>query len=88
MVIGDGVTVPHGVGVSSADPAPVAAIAGSDRRRFICRGCYFIYEEAEGLPQAGIKPSTSFAALPLEWRCPDCGTEKDKPYVALTSGAT
>ena len=90
VVIGDGVTVPHGVGVSSADPAPVAAIAGSDQRRFICRGCYFIYEEAEGLPQAEIKPSTSFAALPPEWRCPDCGTEKDtfRPYVALTSGAT
>ena len=90
VVIGDGVTVSHGVEVSSAEPAPVAAIAGSDQRRFICRGCYFIYEEAEGLPQAGIKPSTSFAALPPEWRCPDCGTEKDtfRPYVALTSGAT
>ncbi|MGC1884805.1 MAG: aminotransferase class I/II-fold pyridoxal phosphate-dependent enzyme, partial [Stellaceae bacterium] len=46
VVIGDGVTVPRGAEVSSTDPTPVAAIAGSDQRRFICRGCYFIYEEA------------------------------------------
>ena len=52
------------------------------QRRFICRGCYYIYEEAAGLPQQSIKPGTPFAAIPATWRCPDCGTDKMKfrPY--------
>jgi GntR family transcriptional regulator / MocR family aminotransferase len=88
VVIGDPVAVPQAVSVSSADPPPLPAIADSGRRRFICRGCYFIYEELAGLAQAGIETGTSFAALPAEWRCPDCGTEKGtfRPYVGLTSG--
>jgi GntR family transcriptional regulator/MocR family aminotransferase len=57
--------------VPSANPPPLPAIADSGQRRFICRGCYFIYEEPAGLAQAGIEPGTSFAALPAEWRCPD-----------------
>jgi len=87
-VIGDPVAVPQAVSVSSADPPPLPTIADSGQRRFMCRGCYFIYEEATGVAQAGIEPATSFAALPEEWRCPDCGTEKSafRPYVGLTSG--
>jgi len=52
-------------------------------RRFICRGCYFIYEEASGLPQQAIAPGTNFADIAAEWRCPDCGTEKGnfRPHV-------
>ncbi len=46
------------------------------RRRFICRGCYSVYEENGVLPQQGIPAGTPFAALPDSWRCPDCGTEK------------
>src|SRR5271166_6036119 len=88
VVIGDPVAVPQAVSVSSADPPPLPTIADSGQRRFMCRGCYFIYEEATGVAQAGIEPATSFAALPEEWRCPDCGTEKGtfRPYVGLTSG--
>ncbi len=56
-------------------------------RRFICRGCYFIYEEAKGLPQESIRPGTPFAALPSTWCCPDCGTDKAtfRPYVEKAS---
>jgi GntR family transcriptional regulator/MocR family aminotransferase len=54
-------------------PTPVSAIP---ERRFICRGCYYVYEEARGLPEQGFPPGTSFAAVPSTWRCPDCGTEK------------
>jgi GntR family transcriptional regulator/MocR family aminotransferase len=87
VVVGDPVTVPPDVAVSSTDPPPLAAIAAEAERRFICRGCYFIYEERLGLVQAGIGPGTSFAALPAEWRCPDCGTERStfRPYVEFTS---
>ncbi len=58
----------------------------TERLRFICRGCYFIYEETSGAPQAGIAPGTPFAELAPGWRCPDCGTDKStfRPYVELT----
>jgi GntR family transcriptional regulator/MocR family aminotransferase len=49
----------------------------------MCGGCYFIYEPAAGLPDQGIAPGTPFAAIPSDWRCPDCGTEKTtfRPHV-------
>jgi rubredoxin len=58
------------------------------QRRFICRGCYFIYEEANGLPAQSIRPGTPFADIPANWRCPDCGTDKTtfRPYVGKGSG--
>ena len=61
--------------------APAAALNG--HRRFICRGCYFIYEEARGLPQLKIPAGTGFGELPDTWQCPDCGTEKGnfRPYL-------
>jgi GntR family transcriptional regulator / MocR family aminotransferase len=65
-------------------PAPPPMPARSDsQRRFICRGCYFIYEEAAGLPGQAIAPGTRFADISTDWRCPDCGTEKAtfRPYV-------
>jgi rubredoxin len=60
--------------IRSSDPRerrapPITLDAG--QRRFIYRGCYFIYEEATGLAQAGIEPGTAFAALPPAWCCPD-----------------
>jgi GntR family transcriptional regulator/MocR family aminotransferase len=64
---------------TAVSPAPAAA-----QRRFICRGCYFVYEEAAGLPRLDIAPGTPFADIPQSWRCPDCGTDKTnfRPYVA------
>lgn len=54
----------------------VSTSAPTHERRFMCRGCYYIYEEQRGLPQQGLPPGTSFAAIPDSWRCPDCGTDK------------
>ena len=53
-------------------------------RRFICRGCYYIYSEEAGLPAEGIAPGTTCQQLPESWRCPDCGTDKSKlrPHVS------
>jgi GntR family transcriptional regulator/MocR family aminotransferase len=81
IAVGDSVFVPR------VAAAPAVTFAGplisNPQRRFICRGCYFIYEEASGLPQQGIRPGTAFADIPANWRCPDCGTEKTtfRPYV-------
>jgi GntR family transcriptional regulator/MocR family aminotransferase len=79
--VGDRVEVPHRRPTdrmaTMVPPAPVG------ERRFICRGCYFIYEEARGLPHQAIPAGTRFVRIPLDWRCPDCGTEKAnfRPYV-------
>ncbi len=85
IAVGDQVLAPR---VAPAEPAAIpfataASANGGHHRRFICRGCYFIYEEANGLPQQAIEPGTAFADIPSTWRCPDCGTEKTtfRPYV-------
>ena len=61
---------------------PLAA-ARINRQLFMCGGCYFIYEQAAGIPDQSIPPGTPFAAIPLDWRCPDCGTDKTtfRPHV-------
>ena len=81
IAVGDAVFTPH-----TAPAHPVAfppRPTNAAERRFICRGCYFVYEETNGLPQQSIKPGTAFADIPANWRCPDCGTEKTtfRPYV-------
>jgi GntR family transcriptional regulator / MocR family aminotransferase len=66
-------------------PAFAAKLNGNAAgRRFICRGCYYIYSEEAGLPAEGIPPGTACQQLPESWRCPDCGTDKSKlrPYVS------
>jgi GntR family transcriptional regulator/MocR family aminotransferase len=81
IAVGDSVFVPR-VASEPQPTAPVAPTIGA-QRRFMCRGCYFIYEEASGLPQQSIRPGTPFGDIPATWRCPDCGTEKNtfRPYI-------
>jgi GntR family transcriptional regulator/MocR family aminotransferase len=79
VVVGDPVSAPgarEGAGAAAAPPP--AAGAG----RFICRGCYYVSDEAAGAPANGIAAGTPFTALPPAWPCPDCGTDlgKFRPY--------
>jgi GntR family transcriptional regulator / MocR family aminotransferase len=72
VVVGDPVTVPD---LEAARPevgtfVPPETSQGS----FICRGCYFIYDEAKISAEQG-RP-TPFAALTDAWACPDCGTHR------------
>ena len=73
--IADTVEVPRSEGSHQASP-DIRQRPQVGARRFICRGCYFIYEEARGLPQQADASGTPLAALPPDWRCPDCGSEK------------
>lgn len=41
-----------------------------------CIVCGFIYDEAAGIPEDGIKPGTPLADIPNDWACPDCGVSK------------
>ena len=83
IAVGDLVFVPRSVPAAAPSAASPVPLFNQAQRRFICRGCYFIYEEANGLPQQSIKPGTQFADIPTTWRCPDCGTDKStfRPYV-------
>lgn len=46
-------------------------------KRFMCLLCGFIYDESKGNPAEGILPGTAWDAVPITWRCPDCGAMKD-----------
>lgn len=46
--------------------------------RYVCTVCGFVYDEAEGYPDAGIAPGTKWADLPADFVCPLCGVGKDQ----------
>ena len=45
-------------------------------RRYVCRVCGYIYDEALGDPDDGLPPGTRFEDIPDDWECPDCGVSK------------
>jgi GntR family transcriptional regulator/MocR family aminotransferase len=80
VTVGDQVLLPAGTKIAARSSA---AFRPSGPKLFMCGGCYFIYEPPAGLPGQSIAPGTPFAAIPANWRCPDCGTDKStfRPYV-------
>jgi GntR family transcriptional regulator/MocR family aminotransferase len=80
VVVGDRVTTPDPQ--TSSPEAGTFALPSPGRGRFICRGCYYIHDEARTTsPQ---DEPTPFAAVGEDWCCPDCGTGKAnfRPYLA------
>lgn len=57
--------------------------AGEDFKKYKCTACGFVYDEALGYPQDGIKPGTRFEDLPVDWKCIACGCDKDD-FVEIT----
>lgn len=55
------------------DPKPQTQ---SPARRWTCRTCDWVYDEALGLPEDGIAPGTAFESIDADWFCPDCGVGK------------
>ena len=47
-------------------------------KTYICTVCGYIYDEAAGIPGAGIAPGTLWDALPADWVCPLCGASKQE----------
>jgi flavin reductase (DIM6/NTAB) family NADH-FMN oxidoreductase RutF/rubredoxin len=43
---------------------------------YVCTACGYIYDPAEGDPDSGIAPGTSFEDIPDDWICPVCGVSK------------
>ena len=47
-------------------------------KKHVCIVCAYEYDPAEGDPDNGIAPGTTFEALPADWICPVCGAGKDQ----------
>lgn len=45
-------------------------------KKWKCRACGFVYDQAAGLPDEGIAPGTAWEDIPDDWACPECGTAK------------
>lgn len=46
-------------------------------KSYMCVICGFVYDEADGLPEEGIAPGTTWEDVPSSWICPDCGARKE-----------
>ena len=46
--------------------------------KYQCSVCGYIYDPAQGDPDAGIKAGTPFEQLPGSWECPVCGAAKSE----------
>jgi len=55
----------------------IALIRRIKMDKWECIVCGYIYDPAQGDPDAGIPPGTPFEELPDDWVCPDCGAGKD-----------
>ena len=42
-----------------------------------CTVCGYVYDPAVGDPTQDVPPGVDFNDLPDDWRCPECGVEKD-----------
>ncbi|MDB5775368.1 MAG: putative rubredoxin pyridine nucleotide-disulfide oxidoreductase [Herbaspirillum sp.] len=65
-----------------------ATAASPAWRKFICRACGLLYDEAEGDVDGGLAPGTRFDDIPDDWSCPLCGVGKAdfEPYEAPQAG--
>jgi rubredoxin len=45
----------------------------SDYKKYVCRVCGHIYDEAIGDVGANILPGTRWEDVPENWYCPECG---------------
>ena len=49
----------------------------NNMEKYRCSVCGYVYDPANGDPDTGIEPGTSFEDLPEDWLCPVCGAGKD-----------
>lgn len=45
---------------------------------YICDECGYIYDPEDGDSSAEVEPGTTFASLPADWTCPDCGAARSE----------
>ena len=47
-------------------------------KQLVCSICSYTYDEAKGIPEAGIAPGTKWKDLPEDWKCPLCRADKSQ----------
>ncbi len=45
-------------------------------RKYKCRFCSHVYDEAMGDEETGVAAGTRFEDIPEDWCCPECGATK------------
>lgn len=45
--------------------------------KYVCTLCGYVYDEAEGCPEADIDPETLWDDVPDDFVCPVCGASKE-----------
>jgi rubredoxin---NAD+ reductase len=45
-------------------------------KKYMCLLCGYVYDEALGWPEDSIAPGTTWANVPPDWLCPECGASK------------
>ncbi len=48
----------------------------TEMRKWECIVCGYVYDEATGDPEHGIKAGTRWEDIPQDWACPECGVAK------------
>ena len=48
----------------------------TESRKWECIVCGYIYDEAVGDPEHGIRAGTRWKDIPEDWTCPECGIAK------------
>jgi alkane 1-monooxygenase len=79
----------------NGDHAEAAAVAreeaaeaqADDAPAYECPNCEYVYVVAEGAPREGYPPGTTWAELPREFNCPDCGVRDKVDFKALAGVA-
>jgi rubredoxin len=55
-------------------------------KKWICAGCGWIYDEAEGDPAHNIPAGTLWEELPADWCCPSCERSREQFELADVVG--
>jgi rubredoxin len=50
-------------------------------KQYVCLECGWIYDEAQGLPEQGIAPGTTWEALPDDFQCAECTVKKSDTHM-------
>jgi len=46
--------------------------------KYKCTVCGYVYDPTLGDPDSGVAAGTTWADVPADWICPECGATKDK----------
>ena len=55
----------------------------NEMKKWQCIVCGYIYDEAAGDPEHGVKAGTRWEDVPSNWACPECGIAKEDFEMAL-----